>query len=329
VLGALIATSSTLAAEQISPNPNDGTIEIPTDGNANSVWFFHNRSAGTIRANAGGAFTNTRTLRNDGRIEFANVSSLINEGRVASLQNRGTVAIRHAELMNQNGAYISNEKEIVSTGLAAHIINVGSGITNYRGGTITNAQRGRLLNQQKAGLVNSGRLVNEGATLINETQAELFTWGTWGGQLINTRGGLVWNRLGARLTNLEAGMLANEVGSRVINESTALLRNASGATLNNGGMTTEFENRATVINTGSGTNLSNVFGATLRNEGPSASLTNEGGATLRNRTSGSTLINSSDASMINTGRGTALINGDRALLINDGTVASGSDVIFF
>ena len=206
----LISAPLMVQADQISPNPNDGTITVSTSDAYNLIFFDNNglleitssgllKNAARLNNNTGGSLNNSGTLENcsEGRLE--NYSG-------GTLDNWGTV---------------SNEGYIRTQGT----------LNNY--GTLNNNARAE---PSIAGgvLWNYGTLNNYGA-LNNYSRSETINYGTFN----NNAGGTLNNNAGAWLLNISGGTL-NNLGT-VLNDGILDGRGtyiqSAGQTKNNGSMT--------------------------------------------------------------------------------------------
>ena len=144
----LISAPLMVQADQISPNPNDGTITVSTSDAYNLIFFDNNglleitssgllKNAARLNNNTGGTLNNYGTLNNNARAEPSIAEGL--------LWNYGT--------LNNYGALNNYSR--------SETINYGT-FNNNAGGTLNNNAGAWLLNISGGTLNNLGTVLNDG-----------------------------------------------------------------------------------------------------------------------------------------------------------------------
>jgi hypothetical protein len=283
----LLACTSQIYGQQISPNPNPATntITVDTDGAGNLESFISNgiidiTSDGTL-TNWGpppanlpliGTLTNHGTLDNYGRLN--NRGELTNTGEICNqyvLTNTGTLdnygmLNNRAELTNYSGGTLNNSGTL--TNYSGCTLTNDDTLYNYSGGTLNNEgtlttsgmlnNRAELTNYSGGTLYNAGTVTNHG-TLNNDGGGTLYNQGTLTNSGMLNNIGILNNDIGGTLDN--DGMLKNNINVTLDNYGT--LNNNAGGTLANSGT---LNNHSTLINY-SGSWLYNGFGGQLWNSG--------------------------------------------------------------
>ncbi len=237
------------ADDQITPNPNNATINV-TEDDWNNINFRNNGTlnitdSGYLENNEGAVLTNAGTLNNDG--SFMNCGTFTSSG---TINNNGTlgnciIMINTGTIKNNSGGWIFNS-------------DTGTVFTNAVGATLLNDAGAQLTNQDGAILINNGTLTNNG-WLGNDAGAILTNNGTLtnNNTLVNfaalNNNGTMTNGVGAMLIN--AGTFTNSAGSAFTNNGT--FDNWSGATFVNNGT---FNNGGTFTNKGIVTGTGTIVG---------------------------------------------------------------------
>ena len=283
-------------ADQISPNPNSGTITV-TGSDYNSFVPFDNNLNGVINIKNAGSLTNNGALNNNG--------TLTNETGGMLINNIGATLNNYGDPDNVGSHTLTNNGTLHNYGT---LTNIGK-LSNWNGGILRNFPMGTLnINGTmfdspfnpggtNGNLENYGTLnINSGGTL----HAEEGKWYNYGTLNINTGGTL--DMFESTLTNY--GLLNNIVTINnygILNHNYDTLNNTSGGTLNNNGGTLNIEigtyhknDGATLLNNGV---LNNKNGGTL-NIGSGGTLTNHG---VLNNDAGSTMITNTGGNFTNYG----------------------------
>ncbi len=245
-------------AQQISPNPNTGTITVNTSGvynSYNSSNPFINDDGGVIEITATGTLTNNSGgwIENIWSVNIDSGGWLINSGM---LYNRGAQLYNYGTLINNSSGTLFNSG-MMDNGSGGTLNNSGTlsseSLLNYgtlnNSGTMTSSW---TYNYSSGTLNNSGTL-----TLGNQTDNE--------GTLTNNSGGTLNNNdvffNYTSLTNNSGGTLVNSPGGTLNNYNS--LYNY-GSLINNG----PIFNNGTVINSGIITGTGNFIqtaGQTINN----------------------------------------------------------------
>jgi outer membrane autotransporter protein len=353
----LFSFSPLIHADQLSPNPNNGTINVSGNDWNSQNPFANNgtldiNTGGTLINNSSGRFINNGmltnywgTLTNNGT--FVNNGTLTNNWGLCIFTNNGTLTNNHSLINYQtltnnavltNNGILTNNDNLFNLGTFFNNDTLQNGSILYNIGTFFNSG---VFNSNSV-INNSGMFYNYGSLAINSlsffvnwTDGTLNNFGTFsvpfGGTPINF--GTI-NNYGIFLLN--SGMFDNYniLTNYSILTNYGTLRN-SGTLINNGTLTNygtltnlavvPLTNYGTLINKGTFTNFFSTFtnfGTFINNSGRlidnSGTFTNNVGAIFSNN---GTFYTTTTFQNYGALMGTGLIQGN---VVNSGTIIPGS-----